>query len=53
MVDNDMPGALTTPTRGTVGSIYKGEYYSLVHMKYENSVSYGFGEEDFFVFFQL
>ena len=36
--------------RGTVGSIYKGEYYTLVHTTYESSGPYGFGEEDFFVF---
>ena len=36
--------------RGTVGSIYKGEYYTLVHTTYESSEPYGFGEEDFFVF---
>ena len=36
--------------RGTVGSIYKGEYYTLVDTTYESSVPYGFGDEDFFVF---
>ena len=36
--------------RGTVGSIYKGEYYTLVHTTYENSVPYGF-REDFFLCF--
>ena len=36
--------------RGTVGSIYKGEYYTLVHTTYESSGPYGFGE-DFFMFF--
>ena len=36
--------------RGTVGSIYKGEYYTLVHTTYESSGPYGFREEDFFVF---
>ena len=35
--------------RGTVGSIYKGEYYTLVHTTYESSGPYGFGE-DFFRF---
>ena len=29
--------------RGTVGSIYKGEYYTLVHTTYESSGPYGFG----------
>ena len=33
--------------RGTVGSIYKGEYYTLVHTTYESSGPYGFREEDF------
>ena len=46
MVDNDMPGA----SRGTVSSIYKGEYYTLVHTTYESSGPYGFKEEDFYVF---
>ena len=36
--------------RGTVGSIYKGGYYTLVHTTYESSGPYGFREEDFFVF---
>ena len=38
------------PPRGTVGIIYKGEYYSLVHTKYENTGPYGFEEDDFFLF---
>ena len=33
--------------RGTVGSIYKGEYYTLVHTTYESSGPYGFREEDY------
>ena len=37
--------------RGTVGSIYKGEYYTLVHTTYGSSGPYGFGEEDFLCFF--
>ena len=37
--------------RGTVGSIYKGEYYTLVHTTSESSGQNGFGEEDFFMFF--
>ena len=37
--------------RGTVGSIYKGDYYTLVHTTYESSGPYGFGEEDFYGFF--
>ena len=39
--------------RGTVGSIYKGEYYTLVHTTYESSGPYGFGEEDFLKFFPM
>ena len=35
---------------GTVGSIYKGEDYTLVHTRYEKSGPYAFREEDFFVF---
>ena len=37
--------------RDTVGNIYKGEYYTLVHTTYENSGQNGFGEEDFFYVF--
>ena len=48
MVDNDM--ACIDP-RGTVVSLYKGEYYTLVHTIYESSGLYGFGEEDFFLAF--
>ena len=51
MVDNDMPGAWPVRTpRGTVGSIYKGEDYTLVHTTYESSGPYGFGEDFFYVF---
>ena len=39
--------------RGTVGSIYKGEYYTLVHTTYESSGPYGFGEKDFFYVFPM
>ena len=35
--------------RGTVGSIYQGEYYTLVRTTYESSGPYGFREEDFYV----
>ena len=44
LVDNDMPGASLAcmDPRGTVGSIYKGEYYTLVHTMYESSGPYGF-----------
>ena len=37
---------------GTIGSIYKGEYYTLVHTTYESSGPYGFGERRFFCFSQ-
>ena len=39
--------------RGFAGSIYKGEYYTLVHTIYESSGPYGFGEEDFFYVFPM
>ena len=39
--------------RGTVGSIYKREYFTLVHTTYESSGPYGFGEEDFFYVFPI
>ena len=39
--------------RGTVGSIYKGEYYTLVHTTYESSAPYGFGEDIFMFFFPI
>ena len=39
--------------RGTVGSIYKGEYYTLVHTLYERSGPYGFGDEDCFYVFPI
>ena len=38
--------------RGTVGSLYKEEYYTLVHKTYKSSGPYGFGE-DFLKFFFL
>ena len=34
--------------RGTVGRIYKEDYYTLLLTKYESSGPCGFGEEDFF-----
>ena len=37
--------------RGTVGRIYKEDHYTLIHTKYESSVSCGFGEKYFFMFF--
>ena len=39
--------------RGTIGSIYKGEYYTLAHTTYESSGPYGFGDEDFLKFFPM
>ena len=36
--------------RGTVGSIYKEDHYTLLHTKYESSGPCDFGEEDFFMF---
>ena len=36
--------------RGTVGSLYKGEYYTLVNTTYESSGPYGFGDDFFYVF---
>ena len=44
-------GARVDP-RGTVGRIYKEDHYTLLHTKYESFGSCGFGEEDFFMFFQ-
>ena len=35
------------------GSIYKGEYYTLVHTTYESSGPYGFGEDFFFYVFPI
>ena len=53
MVDNDMAGAWPVmDPRGTVGRIYKEEHYTLLQTKYESSGPCGFGEEDFFMFFQ-
>ena len=39
--------------RGTVGSIYKGEDYTLFLTTYESSGPYGFGEEGFFYVFPM
>ena len=46
----DALGMACMDPRATVGSISKGEYYTLVHTKYESSGPYGFGE-DFFLCF--
>ena len=37
--------------RGTVGRIYKEGHYTLLQTKYESSGPYGFGGEDFFMFY--
>ena len=34
--------------RGMVGRIYKEDHFTLLHTKYDSSVTFGFGEEDFF-----
>ena len=47
---NDSRGGARMDPRGTVGSIYKEDYYTLLHTKYESSGPYGFGE-DFLKFF--
>ena len=47
------PGRACMDPRGMVGRIYKEDHYTLLHTKYENSGSCGFGEEDFFMFFPL
>ena len=39
--------------RGTVGRIYKGDHYTLLHTKYESFRSCGFREEDFFLVFPM
>ena len=39
--------------RGTVGSIYKEDHYTVLLTKYESSGPCGFGEEDFFMFFPI
>ena len=39
--------------RGTVGRIYKEDYYTLLHTKYESSGPCGFGEEDLLYAFPI
>ena len=36
--------------RGTIGSTYEGEYYTLVHTTYESSGPYGSEKKIFYVF---
>ena len=40
-------------SRGMVGRIYKEDYYTLLHTKYESSEPFSFGEEDFFYVFPI
>ena len=44
------PGRARMDPRGTVGRIYKWDYYTLLHTKYESSGHCGFREEDFLCF---
>ena len=37
--------------RGTVGRIFKEDYYTMIHTTYDSSVPCGLGEEDFFLCF--
>ena len=46
-------GGTRMDPRGTVGRIYKEEYYTLLHTKYESFGSCGFGEEDIFKVFPM
>ena len=39
--------------RGTVGSIYKGEYYTLVHTTYESALGHMVLEKIFMFFFPI
>ena len=47
---NDPRGGASMDPRGMLGRIYKKDYYTLLHTKYESSGPCGFGE-DFFMFF--
>ena len=44
------PGRARMDPRGMVGRIYNEDHYTLLHTKYENFGSCGFGEEDFLKF---
>ena len=44
------PGAWPNLTRGMTGTIYNGDYQTLLHTKYRSSGPFGFREEDFFSF---
>ena len=48
---NDPRGGARMDPRGTVGRIYKEDHKTLLHTIYESSGPYGFGEEDFLMFF--
>ena len=50
MVANDSRGGAILDPMGTVGRIYKEDHNTLLHTKYESSVSCGFGRR-FFMFF--
>ena len=53
-IDKDMPGGVACmDPRGTVGRIYKEEYYTLLHTKYESAEPCGFREEDFYNVFPI
>ena len=50
---NDPRGGANFDPRDMIGRIYKEDHNTLLHTKYESSVPFGFGEEDFFMFFSL
>ena len=50
---NDPRGVATLGARGLIGRIYVVDHYTMLHTKYTSSGPHGFGEEDFFKFFQL
>ena len=51
---NDAPrGGARMDPRGSVCRIYEEDHYTLLHTKHESSGPFSFGEEDFYMFFQL
>ena len=46
---NDPRGGGISDPRGMVGRIYKEDYYTMQHTKYESSMPCGFGVGDFFL----
>ena len=50
---NDPRGVAIFDPRGIVGRIHKKDHYKLLHTKYEGSGPCGFGEEDFFTFWDI